>query len=400
MVKDRLGPVLAKLPDDHAALAATAVATQALRRGRWDLAREAYVFLVDHYPAHPLAAPAYRWLIRHDSSAEVRRRYELKQFAHPDEHAGGIQQASATVAPGPLPPAAVSDPALSRAWCQSGLDFGKRLAGFGTLFASDPTTQFCLQAARRGTGDSTGPPQWYAKFQGYVPQGPWHDAAQAELWLAGKAPQMPRKLARCRRTDVRPYLDGQLDDPCWLGAKPLVLDNAIGDSAGQYPTQAQFAYDQEYLYVALKCGHPHGKYVAPVEKRERDADLEPFDRVSILLDLDRDYATYFRLEVDQRGCVREDCWGDPGWNPRWFVAVKSDEGGWQIEAAIPLGELSGGGPTLNAAWAFNAVRIVPGRGVQSWSQPADVTPRPEGMSLLLFQQDVERAPAQPMPKAP
>jgi len=38
--------------------------------------------------------------------------------------------------------------------------------------------------------------------------------------------------------------------------------------------------------------------------------LEPFDRVSILLDLDRDYATYFQLQVDQRGAVRDDCWGD------------------------------------------------------------------------------------------
>ena len=35
-------------------------------------------------------------------------------------------------------------------------------------------------------------------------------------------------------------------------------------------------------------------------------------------------------------------------------------------------------------WALNAVRVVPGKGVQAWSAPADVTPRPEGMGLLLF----------------
>ena len=58
--------------------------------------------------------------------------------------------------------------------------------------------------------------------------------------------------------------------------------------------------------------------------RPRDADLRPYDRVSLLLDLDRDYATYFHLQVDQRGCVCEDCWGDRTWNPRWFVAVHSD----------------------------------------------------------------------------
>ena len=119
-----------------------------------------------------------------------------------------------------------------------------------------------------------------------------------------------------------------------------------------------------------------------------------------MIDVDRDYATYFRLEIDQRGCVREDCWGEAGWNPKWFVAIKSSEESWQIEAAIPLGELTGDRIAVNSAWAFNVVRIVPGQGVQSWSQPADVQPRPEGMSLLVFQQEPGRAAAPPMPKAP
>ena len=68
--------------------------------------------------------------------------------------------------------------------------------------------------------------------------------------------------------------------------------------------------------------------------------LIEFDRVSILLDLDRDYSTCFRLEVDQRGCVCEDCWGDKRWNPKWFVAIRSEEDCWNIEAAVPLHELT------------------------------------------------------------
>ena len=35
--------------------------------------------MVDRYSAHPLAADAYRWLIRHASSSEARRRHELGQ---------------------------------------------------------------------------------------------------------------------------------------------------------------------------------------------------------------------------------------------------------------------------------------------------------------------------------
>ena len=66
------------------------------------------------------------------------------------------------------------------------------------------------------------------------------------------------------------------------------------------------------------------------------------------------------------------------------TAVKSDKEGWRAEAAIPLADLTGERITVGKAWACNVVRVLPGRGVQGWSLPADVEPRPEGMGLLLF----------------
>jgi hypothetical protein len=214
--------------------------------------------------------------------------------------------------------------------------------------------------------------------------GPWRDAAATELWFTNRTGRPPKPVAVCRRTSSQPYLDGNFDDTCWQGLKPLVLGNAIGTTSKEYPTEAWLAYDEKCLYLALRCRHPEGRSVAPVKVRPRDADLRAFDRVSLLLDLDRDYATYFHLQMDQRGCVSEDCWGDLSWNPQWYVAVHSDKTSWQIEAAIPLEELTGEGVTVGKAWAFNIVRVLPGRGVQSWSIPADVQPRPEGMGLLLF----------------
>ncbi len=79
-VQPRLVPMLSKLPDDHAAGALAIIAAEYHRRGRWDLAHDCYALLVERYPAHPLSAAAYRWLIRHDSSSEVRHRYERKHF--------------------------------------------------------------------------------------------------------------------------------------------------------------------------------------------------------------------------------------------------------------------------------------------------------------------------------
>jgi hypothetical protein len=66
------------------------------------------------------------------------------------------------------------------------------------------------------------------------------------------------------------------------------------------------------------------------------------------------------------------------------VAIYSEPTRWQIEAAIPLVELTGDPVTVGKAWACNIVRVIPGRGVQALSTPADVEPRPEGMGLLIF----------------
>ncbi|MFO0864240.1 MAG: hypothetical protein U0744_06225 [Gemmataceae bacterium] len=342
-------------------------------------------------------------MIRHNSSGEVRRRTELKQFAVLTKPVNmtlisdtGIQKV------GFIGQKSKSDVVFSPTAKRRGPGIAvrsrSRIASPPSVRSTAPTHPSNSVCRRLGApGDFEGPKNWYSKFSSYVTKGPWHDAAVAEMWLTNRSTAQPRRLAYSRLTDRRPHLDGKFDDACWQGLKPMVLDDAVGQTRSGYSTEAMMAYDQEFLYVALTCRHPQGKGQEPAKGRTRDADLDGFDRVSLLLDMDRDYSTYFRLEVDQRGCVREDCWGDKNWNPRWFVAVHNTDTAWHIEAAIPLGELTGDRVTLGTAWAFNLVRTIPGSGVQSWSQPADVQPRPEGMSLLLFRQDNPAAP--PMPPA-
>jgi photosystem II stability/assembly factor-like uncharacterized protein len=404
----QIGPALGGMSDDQGASAAFALASQYVRLGQWQFAREVFLLMVDRYPAHPLSADAYRWLIRHNCSSEALRRHEMGQFLvltqtgfttsneKSSPLANAMDNKTKISVEGKVDEvrqqrlALLSNRTEIRQWYQGSLDIGARLAAFGPLFATEPSIQFCLQAARRSLGDFDSARQWYQRFRDEHADGPWRDAAAAELWLANRSGPPPKPVAACRQISTRPFLDGLLDDDCWRGAKPILLQNAVGETAKEYPTEAWLAYDKEYLYLALRCRHPEGHFVPPVKVRPHDADLRPYDRVSLLLDLDRDYSTYFHLQVDQRGCVCEDCWGDRTWDPRWFVAVKSDKTSWQIEAAIPLVELTGDVVTVGRAWAFNVVRMLPGRGVQAYSTPADVQPRPEGMGLLLFSKDATR----------
>src|SRR5262249_11738348 len=73
----QLAPQLDNPPPEMGAPAAFNIANRFVQNGQWELAREAFLLMVDRYPAHPLSANAYRWLIRHNSSSEARRRHEM-----------------------------------------------------------------------------------------------------------------------------------------------------------------------------------------------------------------------------------------------------------------------------------------------------------------------------------
>src|SRR5262249_40541529 len=150
------------LPDGQRAAAAFQLANQYVRLGQWSLAREIFLLLVDRYPAHPLSADAYRWLIRHNSSSEVRRRHELGQFWIATQStfrlAGCVERDDAKLTPELSSEALLlenvesrqlnllSQKEETRQWFRGCLEMSDRLAAFGPLFATEPSTQFCLQA--------------------------------------------------------------------------------------------------------------------------------------------------------------------------------------------------------------------------------------------------------------
>ena len=137
---------------------------------------------------------------------------------------------------------------------------------------------------------------------------------------------------------------------------------------------------------AANCRKAGGaKYPSSNDPRRRDADLDDRDRLDLLIDLDRDYATYFRLTIDHRGWTGEACWGDVTWNPEWFVAAAGNDETWTIEAAIPLAELTRQPPQPRDIWAVGIQRTVPGVGFQSWTQPAAIRPRPQGFGHVVLE---------------
>jgi photosystem II stability/assembly factor-like uncharacterized protein len=444
----QLSEVAKDLPPLDAGKALYTAATAYVRAGQWGMAREAYLLLLNKYPGHPQSLDAARWVVRYQASSECRRRHELGQFIEvtdvlfdEKERADPRRVIPKAKSKDKLPPESdviqathrepLTNFVSARKWYEGALEHGDRLAGFGELFARDVPTNLCLVAARRQLGKAEDSQRWLMRYiaETTAPGGapttargadPWRECVMLESWLMNRAAQTapPKPVGACRRTAERPHLDGKLDDPCWALASALPLSTIAGNLGADYGckeaierpfrdkagksipdalaealsdgSRAAFAFDDQHLYVAVVCRHPAGMKKDQAESRSRDMDLRAFDRVSILIDLDRDYQTYYQLQIDQRGAVADDCWGDSTWNPKWFVAVHADDTGWTAEVAIPLSELTGDVVAPGKLWAVNVVRTVPGKGIQAWSGPAGVTPRPEGMGVLTFVADPKR----------
>ena len=319
--------------------------------GQGDLAAETFQMLADEYPDEALARPALVWLVQHNASGEQA------------ERAGD---------------AAGQKGRLDRAIALAALLERTR----PDLFAH-PAVRFPAAAAYRKQGSSQQAQRLYAMQSGDAGD-PWWTAARGELWLLAPKGPPPKPVLPCVQAAVRPRLDGRLDDAVWRQAKLIALHSAVHDDS-QWPAAVMLAHDAEFLYLGIRCRQaPGARYEAGVGPRVRDADLSGQDRVDVLIDLDRDFATYYRLTIDHRGWTNDSCCGDSTWDPNWYVAARTEGGYWTVEAAIPLRELTSRPPAAKEAWALGLQRTVPGVGFQSWTVPASTDVLPEGFGYLAF----------------
>ncbi len=334
--------------------------------GEWDCAAEVFQVISREYAAQSLSRAAQTWLVQYYASGEARCRAALREQAT-------VRQASALLG------ADRSETLRERA-----VALGNLLQQTRPELLAQPWVGFPLAAMQRRAEPRLAERFYAAQRAGAVDPA-WRRCAQLEQWLADPRGVAPKPLLRCRPATVRPYLDGVLDDAVWQQAEAVPLQSPLNDDAS-WPATARMAYDREFLYIAVEVRKAPGfRYEPAAGPRRRDAELAAHDRVEFLLDIDRDYTTFYRLAVDDRGFTRDDCWGDTTWNPTWFVAAASSETAWTAEIAIPLEQLLNEAVGKGTAWAIGIQRLVPGVGFQAFSFPAAVELVPEGFGCLLFE---------------
>ena len=142
-------------------------------------------------------------------------------------------------------------------------------------------------------------------------------------------------------------IDGDLSDPGWKGAAVIdtFFETVFGDNrAPSVATVAWLAYDDRYLYIAVRCDDPDPTKVrAPYV--DRDQVIGTDDNVAIFLDTRNDRRTAQEFRVSPRGIqadgVFNDASGNEDFSPDFYydTAGRITEKGWQAELRIPLSSL-------------------------------------------------------------
>lgn len=415
-----LGRETVGMPDDQAALLIAQLAETYRRHGQWDLAEATLVEMVERFPHEPAAQDAMRWLVQLWVSAELthhrlqgdtisreRLSIDKNELARRQKTAGQRKPSDSNTLDEAIDLANGKDSALKveqlpiqlstgskqairqeriTLWQDKARKMASILQRTSPAWYQSPDIQMPLGTLFRQRQLSTDANNCYHFIMQGKEQTPWQKTASTEIWLNQMAGVPPKSIYGCHHTEA-PRLDGVLNDKCWQHAEEMKLTSEQVAGPLTKPAFALISHDDEYLYFAVYCPHVAGTPDDVPERtgRSYDADLGANDRVTLMLDADRDYITAFRFTVDQRGWTNDDLWGDVTWNPKWYVAADADEQSWRCEVAIPWKELLPHAPAPGSVWAASVVRTIPAHGVQSWTRPVESRQKLESGGLLKFE---------------
>jgi hypothetical protein len=176
----------------------------------------------------------------------------------------------------------------------------------------------------------------------------------------------PRLLrsARIARTEKPPLIDGKLDDPCWQLAEsigPLTQMEPLVAAPATEDTEVKLLYDDENLYIGVRCFDTEPSKIVATQMK-RDAELDPDDRVEIVIDTFHDKRNAFFFQMSPAGSKGDALVSRDGqsfnksWDGIWFGKSTIDDRGWTCELAIPFQTLSF--DRTSDTWGFNINRVI------------------------------------------
>ncbi len=169
--------------------------------------------------------------------------------------------------------------------------------------------------------------------------------------------------ATVTRTSQAPVIDGVLSDDVWGKAVPVtefVQREPDNGAPATQPTEIYLLYDDNYLYIGIRCYDEPGKVIG--REMARDANLGNDDRVQIILDTHLDGRNAYWFQIGPRGSIGEAVISSNGqgfnreWQGLWDGRASIQPHGWEAEIALPF-------KTLNftegqSTWGVKFIRYI------------------------------------------
>jgi hypothetical protein len=194
-------------------------------------------------------------------------------------------------------------------------------------------------------------------------------------------PAAPRPSVQMVRIAEAPLIDGVLDEAVWAQAALIQDLKQVEPVEGAPPserTEVRLLYDAEHLYIGIRCFDSEPDRIIATQSA-RDAQLDPDDRIEIILDtyLDRRNAYFFQMSpAGSKGDALITSNGadfNKPWDGIWEGKAVIDELGWCMEVALPFATL--GFDPSSDAFGFNVNRHIKRKGeVVRWASPRNDTP--------------------------
>ena len=177
--------------------------------------------------------------------------------------------------------------------------------------------------------------------------------------VVAAAAETPEPLVVVCRTEVRPELDGVLDDAVWQHAIAVADMRLLGSSkAASRVTVFRCLATADSLFVGVECRTPPGgqNLLPKAQAKTRDSAVYGDECFELYLQPEQG-GGYYHFAVNSIGTRYDGRGMDKAWNAEWSAAAGRTEQGWQAELCIPFTSLGlAGAPEAGATWRFNLAR--------------------------------------------
>ena len=192
----------------------------------------------------------------------------------------------------------------------------------------------------------------------------------------------PVESADVPKTEVRPKIDGSLNETAWRKAARLEgFYLADGSEPASEFTAAYLIWDDDNFYLGVKVYDAQMSAIK-ISQTTQDSAIWEDDAIEVLLKPDPDNARYYHLAVNPIGVIfdqrvygdhKPDSLGsaiqrirrgkvkvlsavDPTWNSNCIVRTDINAGFWTVEMAIPHESIGVVSPQTGDEWRFNLHR--------------------------------------------